>query len=41
MEWIEDKLLTSGNIDKDDLLIFDVKDDPDEIVSFIKRTIVI
>lgn len=39
--WIEDKLIAVGNIDKDDLLIFQVMDDPDEIVSFIKRTIVL
>ena len=41
MGWIEEKLLTAGNIDKDDLLIINLKDDPDEIVSFIKRTIVL
>ena len=41
MEWVEDKLLTEGNIDKDDLMIINVKDDPEEIVSFIKRTIII
>ncbi len=41
IDWVEDKLLTAGNIDKDDLLIINVKDDPEEIVSFIKRTIIV
>ncbi len=41
MEWVEEKMLTEGNIDKDDLLIINVKDDPDEIVSFIKKTIIV
>jgi len=41
ISWVEDKLLTAGNIDKDDLLIITVKDDPDEIVSFLKRTIIV
>lgn len=41
LEWVEEKLLTEGNIDKDDLMIFSVQDDPEEIVSFIKRTIVL
>lgn len=41
IHWIEDKLLAAGNIDRGDLLIINVKDDPDEIVSFIKRTIVV
>jgi len=39
--WIKEKLLPEGNIDNDDLMIFQVMDDPDEIVSFIKRTIVL
>ena len=41
INWVEDKLLTAGNIDKEDLLILNVKDDPEEIVSFIKRTIIL
>ncbi len=39
--WIKEKLLSAGNVDNDDLLIFQIMDDPDEIVSFIKRTIVL
>ncbi len=41
INWVEDKLLTAGNIDKEDLLILNVKDDPEEIVSFIKQTIIL
>ena len=41
IDWVHEKLLTAGNVDKDDLLIFNVMDDPDEIVSFIKRTIIV
>ena len=41
IDWMEDKMLTAGNVDKDDLLIINVMDDPEEIVSFIKRTIVV
>lgn len=41
IDWIEDKLLAAGNIDRDDLYILNVKDDPDAIVSFIKRTIIV
>lgn len=41
IEWIKKKMLSVGNIDEDDLAIFRVMDDPDEIVSFIKRTIVL
>lgn len=41
LEWVNEKMLSAGNIDKDDLQIFQVMDDPDEIVAFIKRTIVL
>jgi len=41
LDWLEDKLLAAGNIGREDLLIINVKDDPEEIVSFIKRTIVV
>jgi uncharacterized protein (TIGR00730 family) len=40
-DWIREKLLSAGNVGNDDLLIFEIMDDPDEIVSFIKRTIVL
>jgi len=41
IHWIENKLLSIGNVDRDDLLIFQIMDDPEEIVAFIKRTIVL
>ncbi len=41
VEWIEDKLLSMGNIDENDLHLFTVLDDVDEIIDFIKRTVVI
>ena len=41
ISWLEETLLNAGNIDRDDLLIIDVKDDPEEIVSFIRRTIIL
>ncbi len=39
--WIRETMLPAGNISKDDQLIYRVMDDPDEIVSFIRRTIVL
>ena len=41
LEWVQEKLLSAGNIDKEDLLILQVMDDLDEIVSFVKRTIIV
>lgn len=41
LDWINEKLLSAGNVNNDDLMIFQVMDDPDEIVSFIKRTIIL
>ena len=41
LDWIRARLLAAGNVGKDDLLIINVMDDPAEIVSFIKRTIIV
>jgi uncharacterized protein (TIGR00730 family) len=41
IDWIKEKLLGAGNISKGDLLIFNVMDDPDEVVAFIQRTVVV
>jgi uncharacterized protein (TIGR00730 family) len=41
MDWIHAKMLTNGNVDNDDMTIINLLDDPDEIVSYIKKTIVI
>lgn len=40
-DWINEKLVETGNINKDDLLIYDIMDDADEIVNTIKRTVVV
>lgn len=41
VEWIKEKMLASGKIDADDLLFFQVMDDPEEVVRYIKRTVVL
>ena len=41
VEWIKESLLTAGNISEEDLLYFNVLDDPDEVVASIRRTVVI
>ncbi len=39
VDWIKDKLLGSGNISPEDLSLFRVLDDADEIVNYLKATI--
>jgi hypothetical protein len=39
VDWIKDKLLGSGNISAEDILLFKVLDDADEIVSYLKEKI--
>ncbi|MCP3931209.1 MAG: TIGR00730 family Rossman fold protein [Bacteroidetes bacterium] len=39
VDWMKDKLLEMGNIDKDDLQLFTVLDDVDDIVDFVKTTV--
>jgi hypothetical protein len=39
VDWIKDKLVGSGNINSDDMLLFKVLDDADEVVSYLKKTI--
>lgn len=41
VKWIEEKLLAEGNIDADDLSLFKVLDDVDEIVEYITSKVVI
>jgi uncharacterized protein (TIGR00730 family) len=41
VDWIKESLLKSGNVANEDLLIFNVLDDPDEIVNVIKRTVIV
>ena len=42
VEWIEEELLKrNGTISKDVLFLFNVLDDPDEVVHYIKRTVIL
>jgi len=40
LDWIKEKMLPTDKVDNDDMLIFNVMDDPAEIVSYIKKTVV-
>jgi len=40
VDWIKDKLLAEGNINKEDLLLFKVLDDAEEVINFIKKTVI-
>ncbi|EKD35757.1 MAG: hypothetical protein ACD_75C01790G0003 [uncultured bacterium] len=39
VDWIKDKLLSEGNIHADDLLLFKVLDDADEVVQYLQEMI--
>ena len=41
VDWIRDTLLAEGNINKEDVLLFKVLDDADEVVNFIRKTVVV
>ncbi|MCK4839635.1 MAG: TIGR00730 family Rossman fold protein [Desulfobulbaceae bacterium] len=42
VEWIEEELLKKrGTVSKDDLFLFNVIDDPDEVVHYIKKTVIL
>jgi len=41
VNWIEDTILSQGNIDADDLSLFKVIDDVDEVLEYIKSKVVI
>jgi uncharacterized protein (TIGR00730 family) len=40
LDWIKEIMLPADKVDNDDMLIFNVMDDPAEIVSYIKKTVV-
>ncbi len=40
MDWIKDRLLKSDKIEEEDLLLFEVIDDVDEVVRHIRKTVV-
>lgn len=41
IDWIHEKILTNGNVDSNDMKIIKLMDDPQEVVSYIKKTIII
>ena len=41
VEWIKDKMLAAGSIHGEDMLFFNIMDDPDEVVNTIRRTVII
>ncbi len=41
VDWFKERLLVEGNISKDDLFLFNVLDEPDEIVSYIRKTVIL
>lgn len=41
VDWIREQLISNGKIDKADLLLFEILDDADEIVAFIRRTVIL
>ncbi|MHB8148763.1 MAG: LOG family protein [Desulfobulbia bacterium] len=41
VDWIKERLLAENYINEDDLLYFQVMDDPEEVVKYIKRTVVL
>lgn len=40
VDWIHDKLLGYGNISEKDISLFQVLDDADEVIEFVKKTVV-
>jgi uncharacterized protein (TIGR00730 family) len=41
VDWIREQMISNGKIDKADLLLFEILDDVDEIVAFIRRTVIL
>ena len=41
IDWMKENLLKNGYISEEDLDLFSIMDDPDEIVKFIKKTVII
>jgi uncharacterized protein (TIGR00730 family) len=41
IEWIREKLLSSGTITKEDMNIFKVMDEPEEIVEYLKKFVIL
>jgi len=41
LDWMKEKMLTTDKVDNSDMMIFTIMDDPLEIVSYIKKTVVL
>jgi uncharacterized protein (TIGR00730 family) len=41
LDWIKEKMLAADRVDEDEIAIINVLDDPQEIVSYIKKTVVL
>jgi len=41
VDWLEKTIMSQGNIDRADMMLFNVMDDPDEIVAYIRKTVII
>ena len=41
LDWMKEKMLAANKVDNDDMMIFNVMDDPTEIVTYIKKTVVL
>lgn len=41
VEWFKERLIPEGNIKEEDLFLFTVLDKPDEIVSYIRKTVIL
>ncbi len=41
VDWIKKEMLATGKISEDDLLYFQVMDDPSDVINYIRRTVII
>jgi predicted Rossmann-fold nucleotide-binding protein len=41
LDWIKERILSTNKVDNDDMMIFNVMDDSTEIVSYIKKTVIL
>ena len=41
VDWLQDKLLGNGNISSEDMFLFKVMDDVDEIIKYFNKTVII
>jgi uncharacterized protein (TIGR00730 family) len=41
LDWIKEKMVAANRVDNDDLMIINIMDDTDEIVGYLKKTIVL